>query len=422
MNIRELKQAHASNIKWFKALDDKLEKENRTQNSDEKLEYEKRFTETEKLKERIETAERHKHLFLEKSGLENEISPREKRKYSVTNAIKVITNEAKGGSYEKECSQELEKRTKSTQGGFLVPTKEIFGKTTFPEREKRIVDNQPAIVDDPLRPELTLLGLYENSIMDQLRVTKISAEGTFNFPTGDSVSAGWFSGTGGSASTDKMTEDDVTFTSTEVSARFLGVATGWSLKMLKEMSGSLSLENLLRRSLAMGMAEKLDDAMINGTNANSQPRGLFNFLGNDNRTQIALKKTSPIRKWVWSDITEEKKQLRTQFKNNAMNPQWLMSPTTEKELSDEQRFSGTSGQSILEAIKMPVVSGHCPDLKVVLGDFSQLLAVSYQSIELKLGLVNDDLFRGTTRLVGIGCFQFSYWRKEGFRQIVLTRA
>ena len=179
-NLRTLKKQHSENIKWFRNLDKTLEKENREQTADEFQEYEKRFKETESLKDKIERQEKHKSLLLEKTW-ESEIPKSEKRKYSFTNALKILCDKLPGNSYEREVSQELEKRSKTGNGGFLIPTVELFGETTYPEREKRIIDNETAIIDSRLRPELTLLGLYENSIMDQLRCTKVSAEGDFNF-------------------------------------------------------------------------------------------------------------------------------------------------------------------------------------------------------------------------------------------------
>ena len=198
------------------------------------------------------------------------------------------------GSYEAEVHQELEKRNKS-DGGLLVPSAEIFGSDKQPE--KRLVDNQSSLVSDPIKPELYLPSLYEASIMGALGVKKISATGDFNFPKSSKTTAGWITGDGGTDADDSLTEQDQSFTSQSVTPKFLGAITGWSLRQLKQMSGNLSLEGILRENLVMALAEKLDSDMINGSGTAPVPSGILTLLGaTTNNTALTLKKNKSNKK------------------------------------------------------------------------------------------------------------------------------
>ena len=325
------------------------------------------------------------------------------------------------GSYEAEVHQELEKRNKS-DGGLLVPSAEIFGSDKQPE--KRLVDNQSSLVSDPIKPELYLPSLYEASIMGALGVKKISATGDFNFPKSSKTTAGWITGDGGTDADDSLTEQDQSFTSQSVTPKFLGAITGWSLRQLKQMSGNLSLEGILRENLVMALAEKLDSDMINGSGTAPVPSGILTLLGaTTNNTALTLKKTSPIRKWQWSDIVDIKKELRTQYLNNMLAPKFLFSPLVESELSLEQRFSSSDGDSLLESLPSPaVVSSHIADTKVLYGSFAtEFMVVTFDSIELSLGMIDSDFKKGNQRLRAIGCFDFVLNRDSGFRQITVVR-
>ena len=284
------------------------------------------------------------------------------------------------------------------------------------------MDNQQALVSDPIKPELYLPALYEASIIGALGVRQISATGDFNFPRGSKTTAGWISGDGEGADSTLSTQDQ-TFTSTSVTPKFLGAITGWSLRQLKQMSSNLSLEGILRENLVQAMAEKLDDSLINATGASPQPSGFLHALGSaTNNTALALKSSSPVRKWTWSDLADIKQALRTQYKNHLLMPKFLISPLTEKEWSIEQRFPSSDGDSLLESAPgSVVVSSHIADTKVLYGAWHEFCLTTFDSIELSLGMIDDDFSKGNQRLRAIGCFDFFLNRKEGFRQITITR-
>ena len=413
MLLRELKQEHAKHLKAIKALDAKEEL-----SEAESQELETRMTECESLAKKIER--RHKLERLDLKTIETEIPRSEKRSYSFAKAIEcLIKGKTHSGSYEAECHQELEKRTKSG-GGFLVPSQELFGRVGPPE--KRIVDNQSALVSDPIKAELYLPALFEQSIIGSLGVRRISATGSFNFPRSSKTTAGWISGDGGDDAADKLSEQDQTFTKTSVEPHFLGAITGWSLRQLKQMAGNLSLEGILRSNLVQAMAEKLDDSLVNSDNstATQNPLGLLKALGATTNNKTLDYSTTV--GWTWSVLTELKQQLREQYKNNMMSPKFLIGPQIEKEWSDKQRFASSDGRSLLqEAPGQVIVSSHLKNTSVLFGQWSEFMVVTFNSVELSLGMIDDDFQKGNQRLRAIGCFDFVLNRKEGFRQLTITR-
>lgn len=419
MNLRELKKQHNEHVQRIKALNAIEEKEERDLSESESKEIETRYADAEALKKKIEHREKMKNLELAKT--EDIVPKQEKREYSLSKAIKCLISKKIEG-YEGEVHRELEKRGNDFEDqGLLIPASEIYGKL-----ETRIVDNQSALVSDPIKPELAQLSLREASIMDKLGVRRISATGNFNYPkNSNATTSGFFSGDGGADANDSITASDATFTSESVEPHFLGSYTGWSLKQLKQMAGNLSLESLLRRNMSMSMAEELDRAMLNGnkTSKPAEPNGLLQLLGSATNNTTVDRSASD-KNWKYSDLTEVIKELKIQYKNNRLSPRWLINPLIEEEWSLLQKFTSTDGDSLLDAVmkKNPVVvSNHLANTNVLFGDFSELIVTTFDTILLSLGMVNSDFAKGVQRLRAIGCFSFTLDRKEGFRQITVTR-
>ena len=405
--LREIKRKRVEAIEAIKALN---KKEKLTEAEDKQLEA--RWTEAKALEKRIASIEEIERQELAKQPIVP--SKKETRQYSLLKAIECARRSQYIG-YEGEVAQEIEKRGSTpSAGGFMVPVSELFPRKT----EKRLVDNQPALISDGVREDLRLTALYEKSIAGVLGIKQINATGNFRFPTGSKVTAGFITGDGGSSADDKLSEQDTSFTSQSVSPKFLGAYTSWSLKLLKESAGSVSLEAILRENLLAGLAEELDDAIINANGTAPNPQGFNAWLGT---TNLKAKTQSSSSKWAWGDFTERKKVLRDNFKNNSMMPKWLMGSLDEQLLREVQRFASSDGQSIFESIGPAVVSGHCPATRMWLGDFSQFMLTIFDSAEVSLGLINDMFLKGSQALRVIMCLDLTGLRKEAFVGFNITR-
>ena len=219
-----------------------------------------------------------------------------------------------------------------------------------------------------------------------------------------------------------MSSQDQTFTSTSVTPHFLGAITGWSYRQLKMMSSNLSLESILRSNLVMAMAEKLDDSLINSDDATVtyNPKGVLKLLGAS--TNNTPKDLTGNKKWVWSDLTSAKKDLRVQYKNNLISPKWLIHPDIEKEWSEVQRFTSTDGDSLLESAPgSVVVSSHLANTSALFAQWSELVVCTFSSVELSLGMTGQDFALLNQRLRAVGAWDFFINRPQGFRQFTITR-
>ena len=417
MTLRKLRQQKIEAIEAVKKLN-ALE----TLSPEQNQELEKRWGEAKSLENRISIMEDTEKQSLEAEPEKRKATiPKKQPKYSFLNAVKLIKDRSLGG-YELECHQEMEKRGhkagfESVMGeSILVPVEHMFAPTQ--KTEKRIVATTDALIDDAIREDLRVKALYERSIASRLGIKMVSGTGKYRIPVGSTVSANWFSGTGGNTADDKISGSDETFTSISVVPHYLGSISGWSFQLLKESAGSVNLEMLLRESLVATLANELDNSIINADNTGPKPQGFNTWLGS---TNMKTKTVSTSSKWAYSDFTDRIKVLRDNFKNLQMDPMWLMGTTDEKLLREVQRFASSDGESILDSIGKYLVSGRVPATRLWLGDWSNFQVTVFDAAEISLGRMNNDLETQTTRLVGVLCADFTGLRKEAFTGFTITR-
>ena len=238
------------------------------------------------------------------------------------------------------------------------------------------------------------------------------------------MASGWFNADG----TGSLTESDPSYTSGSVEPKYLGIISGWSLKQALEMTADLSLENLLRESLSMSMAEKLDESLIIADGASNTPMGLRASIPAGNNTALDLSANDA--KWKLSDLLNEKKNLKISYKNNSLMPKWLINPTVESEWEGTQRFS--DGPDALaqngQAVGVPyVVTNHLQaksavnTTEVLIGDFSQFMLTIFQGVEISVGMIDDDFKKGIQRIRAILSCDMTILRTEAFRKITIDR-
>ena len=419
MELRSLLQKHNETLEKIKSLN-KIQ-ETRALSGAEDKELESLFTEGTKLKKDIEQRERIRDLQLNQSEL---IPERERREYSLSNALKALATGRALSGYEAEVQTELEKRGARSQNGqgVLIPTEDFFrGKRL----EKRVVNAQSALISDPIKPSEFLPALYEKSVIDRLGIKRITATGKFTFPKAGTVASGWFDASG----TGSLVEGDTAFTSGAVEPHYLGIITGWSLKQVMEMTADLSLESLLRDSITQSMAEKLDESLIIADGASNTPMGLRASIPSGNNTALDLSASDAA--WKIENLTDEKRNLKQAYKNNAMMPKWLINPTIESEWESTQKFSGSVSEPLAKdgmACGMPyLISNHLKaktavnSVEVLLGDFSEFMVTTFQAVEISLGMIDDDFKKGIQRLRAILACDMTILRQEAFRKITIDR-
>ena len=420
-DLRMWKDNHNKVIEKMKALSSLANKEKRDFTSAESEDYSKLEKEAGDLKEKIEREHRFTSLQLVNEE-QQDIPKSEKRTYSLTNAIQCLLSGKRSGSYECEVHQSLEKRSVHTGEGFLIPTSHIL-----PTKEKRIVDStETNLISDPLKAEEYLKALYEANLSNVLGMHRVTAKGEFHFPKSGGATSGWFAGDG----SDSIAESDPTYSQLQVRPKFLGTITGWSLKILKSMSANLSLERILREDLSMSMSEKLDQAIVSGSGSGNEPGGIVTRATNKNSSAID---NSSSNSWTLDHILSAVETLRTNYKNNVMNLKWLVSTPVWKEWASKVMFANTDSKTLLNVAEESgsvIVTNHLNQAspataesasEVVVGDWSQFMMTMFDSIELSLGMINDDFQKVVTRLRAVGCFDLTLRRDEAFYKIDIDR-
>ena len=417
--VRKWKQDHNKNIERMKTLSALVHKEKREFTNAESEEYSKLEKETESLKESIERENRFNNLQLLKEPTQD-IPKSEQRTYSLTNAIKCLLNGKRTGSFECEIHQDLEKRNIHSGEGFLIPTSQIL-----PAKETRIVDSTDTnLISDPIKADEYLKALYEASLMNRLGLHRVNAKGNFHFPKSGGATSGWFAGDG----SDSIAESDPSYSNLEARPKFLGTISGWSLKILKSMSANLSLERILRQDLSEAMSEKLDEAIVKGTGTGNEPSGITVAATNVSAT----KDRSGSVAWNLGEILDQVEAIKKNFKNNAMNLKWLISTTIWKEWASTVAFTDTDTTLLDVARKNGevIVTNHLNQSTTappnnapegVLGQWNQFMLVMFDSIELSLGMIDDDFKKVITRLRAVGCFDLVLRRNEGFQKLIVDR-
>ena len=232
MDLRSMQQQHRAALDKLRPL---VKKESLTEaETKEADDLEKRAGD---LKARIQREERFQALEVA-SFKQDKPWEKEKRKFSLKNALASLLGQSVDDGFEREVQKELETRGAPRQGdrSCLVPL-DIFK----PKTEKRIVDS----TDASELLQTTVFGaeytpyLRQKSLLSSLGVRRIDASGAgmgkFNIPRmSTGVSSEYFTGDGGSTADDRITEADAAFDETTFEPHFLGIITSYSLRLLKE--------------------------------------------------------------------------------------------------------------------------------------------------------------------------------------------
>jgi len=383
-----------------------------------KEELEKRFKELTDLTDKIERLQKLEAIKPAKNPL-HDMKKEDRARWSFGRAIQCLMTGRLNG-VEREISDELAKRYPIENRGIIIPEEELL---RFKKLETRApIKGESALVDDPLKPELLKFALRERSIVDRLGVTRISADGSFNWPSLATSTAAFIKGDG----TDSIAESNPTpTTSQSAEPHFLTTLTSYSAQQTRQMSSNLSLSELLRRNMMMGMEETLSNKLLNATSATSgEPDGIVKLVGTQGEVAKSLSSTV---KWKWTDWTGIMKTLKVNYKSNDMDLKVIMNPVVEQELEDVQKFSGTDGESIFDSLddrQNIIVTNQLVDTRVIIGDFKNIGFVTFGGgIMLEAGRIDDDFEKLIDRIRAVLACDFAMIGfKEAFASFKITRA
>lgn len=372
-------------------------------------ECETRFKELSSLTQKIERMTALEKLKPVKPPL-HDMKKEDRDKWSFGKAVSALL----GGRFDgivREVHDELSKTYPLETRGVLIPQNELLPETRAP------ITGEASLEQTTIRPELLKYSLRERSLIDQLPVTRIQADGLISWPQMGTSTSGFVKGDG----TDEIAESNpVPATSQTAEPHFLTTLSSYSAAAVKAMKSNLSLVNLLKTNMQDSMSEELSDAFLNADSATaSQPDGFVKAIGTQGDS---AKDLTAQKKWVFQDFVDKIKALKIAYKMNNLNPIWVFGPDIEAELAVIQRFSSSDGESILQSIGERRVTNHLANTRAFVGDWRNFYFITWGSVSLEMGRVSDDFSKLVDRVRAVLPLDFSIGGyKEAFAGFTITR-
>jgi HK97 family phage major capsid protein len=199
---------------------------------------------------------------------------------------------------------------------------------------------------------------------------------------GTGVTTGWV------AENSALPESDVNPDSLTLTPKHCGGVTELSRQLI--LQGSPDVEQLVRDDFAAMLAQAIDAAMIAGTGASNQPRGILSTPGIQTSNLLTLS---------WANVVAMKSKLATA---NAEGRAWLMNARVAAKFESTEKAAGTGifllgddgriasiGANVTEQVpNVDVDSGYA-----ILGDFSQVLLGIWSEVDLLVNPFAETAYR-----------------------------
>lgn len=199
-------------------------------------------------------------------NFEPELSAKEQRQYDISKAIlSKVKGQAVDASFELEVSREIEKLTGRSTSGIFIPA-QVLATRTMTAGNSALGGEFVATVNAN-----EYLGYAFNQTLGSKIGVRYLPGLTSNITVPKVTSAAAFSWVG---ETGEIALSNISGSQVTLSPKRGGSSTSYSLQLLRQSTPTLNswlMENI-NSSVAVGM----DNAIFNGTNANSQPMGVLN--------------------------------------------------------------------------------------------------------------------------------------------------
>lgn len=210
-------------------------------------------------------------------------STKDQRRYSITNFIRSMVNEAKPGTFskvdatfEREMSAEIAKRLKVSTSGPLIPLDSIraLGTQAIGATTGQIAtSSEAAAVETITMPEVIELLRHRPRAVALGARTMGGLQGVIRLPRQSGAATAYWLTEGLN-----VTESDLAMDYVTLSPKRYSMQTAWTIELLAEMSPDV--ESLARADMAKVRMLGLDLASISGTGSgNGQPQGLLGTSG-----------------------------------------------------------------------------------------------------------------------------------------------
>ncbi|MCB1510055.1 MAG: phage major capsid protein [Hyphomicrobiaceae bacterium] len=275
MKLHELQEARASHVAAMRALTDKADAETRDLSDAEDKEFREHKGAIAALDKKIERArdlaeaERSAPAILHNGRGDGRYEERA-RDFSITRAICSRLGDDVDAGFEREISQEVQRRSGRAFEGIAVPD-ECF----FTERRTLLAGSSAAdLIPNVHRPDLFIDRLRASLVTGRLGATVLdNLVGNVDVPKQTGSSTAQWVGEDGS-----ITETDATLTDVNLTPRTVGAMTSYSRRTL--INASPSIEQLVRNDLSAIIANAIDYQALLGDGSSNTPTGITNAGAN----------------------------------------------------------------------------------------------------------------------------------------------
>lgn len=286
----------------------------------------------------------------------------EMKKYSYFKVIKAQYNKTKLEGIEGEFNKEMCKSMNidtPEQGGFLAPTLYGAGIELMPQSKVVLSDL------------VTKINIANGSV---LTLAKETAESSFSW----------------TGSEEAGSEQQPTVGTITLTPKYYRAYAYVSNEAMKQVKADINLESFVRESLLRGQRKGIDRAILRGTSANGQPKGILNYA----LSTVAIDGTP-----TFDDLDAMVAELEAQDLLEG-NLAFVTHPSVAKILrqlkgTDGQYYISRKnndgiaeflGQKFLTSTNVTAANGVYP---ILFGDWSKVIAATFGALEVK---VNEQAF------------------------------
>lgn len=376
MTLQEIRQRKAAKVAEQRALLAKATNESRNLNADESAKFDAlkaEVTELEAAESRqqfVDEQERRAAGVTITTGTGGDTVAALESRVSLLDVLQAgVEGRALTGAAA-EYQQETERRTGRKAQGAFVPM------SLLEKRAPVTTGTAPELVPTDHRGDLYIAPLRKKLLARRLGVRVLSGlHGNVSIPKGGTdTSVGWVAENGA------VPETDIDPANVTLSPKHAGGYLELSRQLI--MQGSPDVEQLVRDDFAAVLAQAIDSALIAGTGAGAQPRGVLNTVGVQTHSLATLN---------WANVLAMKAKAEIA---NADATSWMFSPTVAAKFAGTEKAAGTAvylmgddgkiaGIQSYSTNQVPANATPDPDTGIaILGDWSQVLLGIWSEIDI----------------------------------------
>ncbi|APC16497.1 major capsid protein [Pseudomonas frederiksbergensis] len=404
MKLNALREQRSTKVASMKALVDKAAAESRDLSAEEIKQFDALKVEERTLAAQVERAEYLGDLERRSAGepVSGNPSADFDRLAGSVSVVKVLKAQMEGRSLdgaEGEYAKEAEKRSGRKAEGCFVPFKSL-------EKRANTTVTAPELIGTDHRAQDYIGPLRESLVARALGVRVLSGlAGNVSIPKfGSGLETGWIT-EGQPVPEGQMSFDGVTLT-----PKHVGGKTEMSRQLLQQSSPGI--EQLVREDLSFLIAKQIDRAIINGSGAAGEPRGILNTLG----IQTADMPDT------WLEVLAMLQKLDDV---EIANGRWLTTSTIRTLLAGTEKVVGSGSGFLYQGgtlADLPLTtSKNVPEKKLILGDFSQVLLGVWSEVDILVNPFAEPAYsRGGVQVRAMATVDTAVRHPQGF--VVATGA